>query len=90
MSANQRRWKCLREATEATVMDNDEPLVIEDKEGDHGPPPNRQYNVPKMLLPQLEAFIKDMLDKSWIEPVPHGRGAIDTQETQPMEKVIAS
>ena len=64
MLANQRRWKCLREATEATVMDNDEPLVIEDKEGDHGPPPNRQYNVPKMLLPQLEAFIKDMLE-SW-------------------------
>ena len=47
MLQNTRRWKCLREMHETTVMDTDEPLVIEDKDGELGPIPNRSYKVPK-------------------------------------------
>ena len=74
MLQNQRRWKCLREMEEATVMASDDPLVIEDKDGEHGPPPNRSYKVPKHLLPQLSEFIQELLKKKFIEPVPHGKG----------------
>ena len=53
---------------ETTVMDTDEPLVIEDKDGELGPIPNRSYKVPKHLLPQLSEFIQDLLKKKFIEP----------------------
>ena len=74
MLQNTRRWKCLREMSETTVMETDEPLVIEDKDGELGPPPNRSYKVPKSLLPQLSEFIEDLLKKRFIEPVPQGKG----------------
>jgi len=74
MLQNTRRWKCLREMKETTVMETDEPLVIEDKDGENGAPPNRSYKVPKHLLPQLAEFIQDLLKKKFIEPVPQGKG----------------
>ena len=57
------------------MMDTDEPLVLEDKDDAKGPPPNKSYPVPKHLLPQLSTFIEELLEKKFIEPVPHGRGA---------------
>ena len=56
-------------------MDTDEPLVLEELEDATGPPPNRSYLVPTALLPQLSAFIEELLATPFIEPVPHGRGA---------------
>ena len=75
MLQNTRRWKCLRELDKAIVMDTDEPLVLEERGDAKGPPPNWSYPVPKALLPQLSAFIEELLAKSFIELVPHGRGA---------------
>ena len=57
------------------MMDTDEPLVLEDKDDAKGPPPNKSYPVPKHLLPQLSTFIEELLEKKFIEPVPHERGA---------------
>ena len=62
MLQNTRRWKCLRELDKAIVMDTDEPLVLEEREDAKGPPPNRSYPVPKALLPQLSAFIEELLN----------------------------
>ena len=31
-------------------------------------PPHRQYKTPRHLLPELEKFITEMLQKGWIEP----------------------
>jgi len=61
MLQNTRRWKCLRELDKTIVMDTDEPLVLEELEDATGPPPNRSYLVPTALLPQLSAFIEELL-----------------------------
>jgi hypothetical protein len=58
----------------ATVMAADDLLVIEDKDDEHGPPPNQSYKAPKHSLPQLSEFIQDLLKKKFIEPVLHGKG----------------
>ena len=53
---------------ETVLMEGDEPLTIEDKPGLTTRPPHRQYKTPRHLLPELERFITEMLEKRWIEP----------------------
>ena len=43
-------------------------LTIEEKDGLTERPPHRQYKTPRHLLPELEKFITEMLQKGWIEP----------------------
>ena len=43
-------------------------LTIEEKDGLTKRPPHRQYKTPRHLLPKLEKFIIEMLEKGWIEP----------------------
>eukprot|EP01050_Picozoa_sp_SAG11_P006273 SAG11_NODE_480_length_9107_cov_7.433171_1_plen_69_part_10 len=49
-------------------MESDSPLIIEDRPGVKGPPPNKCYKTPAALLPALEASITEMLQKGWIQP----------------------
>ena len=66
--ANSKRFQCLRPMPETVLMEGDEPLTIEDKPGLTSRPPHRQYKTPRHLLPELERFITEMLEKKWIEP----------------------
>ena len=66
--ANQDRYQCLRPMPETVLMEGDDPLTIEDKPGLTTRPPHRQYKTPRHLLPELERFITEMLEKRWIEP----------------------
>eukprot|EP01050_Picozoa_sp_SAG11_P006132 SAG11_NODE_464_length_9216_cov_131.568326_6_plen_145_part_00 len=51
------------------ILITGEPMAIEDLEGDDlPPPPNRQYKTPHALIPELQKFISEMLEKKWIEP----------------------
>ena len=66
--ANDKEFRCLRPMPETVLMEGDEPLTIEDKPGLTTRPPHRQYKTPRHLLPELERFITEMLEKKWIEP----------------------
>ena len=68
MLANDKEFRCLRPMPETVLMEGDEPLTIEDKPGLTTRPPHRQYKTPRHLLPELERFITEMLEKKWIEP----------------------
>ncbi|MDA8639394.1 hypothetical protein N9L31_00325 [bacterium] len=62
-------YKCFSEISPDSPCVTDAPLVIEDREGDDLPPtPNRQYKTPQALIPELQKFISEMLQKKWIEP----------------------
>ena len=66
--ANEKRFKCVGDMPETVLMEGDEALRIEDKDGLTTRPPHRQYKTPRHLLPELEKFITEMLEKKWIEP----------------------
>ena len=53
---------------ETKPRDGDPMLTIEEKDGLTERPPHRQYKTPRHLLPELEKFITEMLQKGWIEP----------------------
>ena len=61
------KYKCFEEFTGDDPATG-EPLVIEDQEGELPPAPNRQYKTPHALIPELQKFITEMLEKKWIEP----------------------
>eukprot|EP01050_Picozoa_sp_SAG11_P040816 SAG11_NODE_17952_length_504_cov_1.330864_1_plen_129_part_10 len=64
------KYKCFEEMT-GDQPPSGEPLRIEDREGDDLPPPPndyRQYKTPHALIPELQKFISEMLEKKWIEP----------------------
>jgi hypothetical protein len=62
-----KKFACLDPIETFVAKESDEPLKIRLKEGAKNPKP-RRYRVPIHLLPQLKEFIKDMLQKNWIEP----------------------
>eukprot|EP01050_Picozoa_sp_SAG11_P020352 SAG11_NODE_3414_length_2462_cov_11.817605_1_plen_421_part_10 len=62
------KYKCLTTMEKFEPLPHDKPLVVEDKEGVTGPPPNRYYKTPHGLLPQLHLFISEMLKKGYIQP----------------------
>ena len=74
MLQNKGRWNGLQEMEEITVTAVFDLLVIKDKDGEHGPPPNQSYKVPKRLLPRRSEFIQDLPRNKFIESVPHGKG----------------
>ena len=53
---------------ETVPREGDPVLTIEEKDGLTERPPHRQYKTPRHLLPELEKFITEMLQKGWIEP----------------------
>ena len=60
------KFSCLDELKKFVPHPDDEPLKIRLKKG-AVPPQPRRYRVPVHLLPQLKEFIRDMIDKGWIE-----------------------
>ena len=66
--ANVQKYRCVGPMPETVLMEGDDPLTIEDKPGLTTRPPHRQYKTPRHLLPELEKFITEMLEKKWIEP----------------------
>ena len=68
LMSRQRQYKCLREMPETVPRPGDPMLTIEEKDGLTERPPHRQYKTPRHLLPELEKFITEMLQKGWIEP----------------------
>ena len=65
---NTAKYKCLREMPPTVPMKGDPVLTIRDKDGVSNTPPHRQYKMPRHLIPELEKFIREMLEKKWIEP----------------------
>ena len=68
LMAKSRQYQCLREMPETVPREGDPMLTIEEKDGLTERPPHRQYKTPRHLLPELEKFITEMLQKGWIEP----------------------
>ena len=68
LMSKSRQYRCLREMPETVPRDGDPMLTIEEKDGLTERPPHRQYKTPRHLLPELEKFITEMLQKGWIEP----------------------
>ena len=62
------KYRCLRPMPETLPRKGDPTLTIEEKDGLMERPPHRQYKTPRHLLPELEKFITEMLEKGWIEP----------------------
>ena len=57
------RFKCLRPMPETIHMEGNDALTTEDKPDLTTRPPYRQYKTPRHLLPELERFITEMLEK---------------------------
>ena len=87
LMTQKKEYSCLSPIEHHNPMPHDAPLVIHDKEDAQGAPPNRYYRTPKHLLPELERFITEMLEKGWIQkstsdysspvliiPKPNGKG----------------
>ena len=66
--SNSGKYRCLRPMPETLPRKGDPTLTIEEKDGLTERPPHRQYKTPRHLLPELEKFITEMLEKGWIEP----------------------
>ena len=68
LMSNSGKYRCLRPMPETLPRKGDPTLTIEEKDGLTERPPHRQYKTPRHLLPELEKFITEMLEKGWIEP----------------------
>eukprot|EP01050_Picozoa_sp_SAG11_P003965 SAG11_NODE_239_length_11783_cov_52.724923_8_plen_231_part_00 len=63
------KYKCFEEIpVDRPPRKGDAQLIIEDRKGELPPAPNRQYKTPHALIPELEKFISELLEKKWIEP----------------------